>query len=108
MFLSLGDSRRKLGGTSHDEELIQAKAAAAARWERLLDLEGQVQWEEQHLAARPKKRPQAPGDDLIASEVIKRMEDAFATETDGLSAALADLRELAKKERRELESFITK
>jgi hypothetical protein len=53
------------------------------------------------------REPPQPGDELIASEVIKRMEAACATETAGMSASLGDLRELTKMERRELESFIT-
>lgn len=49
-----------------------------------------------------------PGDDLIATEGIKRMETAFETETEGMRAALEQLREQAKRERSELESFVVK
>lgn len=39
MFLSLGPDAMRLDGTAHDLELMEAKASAAARWSRLLDLE---------------------------------------------------------------------
>jgi hypothetical protein len=108
LFLGLGADCVKLDGSRHDAEWAEAKALAAHRWSRLLDLEGQVQREEQTLAARPKNRPKAPSDDLIASEVIERMATAFAQETDGMRAGVEQLKEQAKRERRELESLIVR
>ena len=88
--------------------MAEAKALAAHRWSKLLDLEAQVQREEQNLAARPKKRPPQRGDDMLANEVITRQEAAFATETAGMRAAIGQLKAQAKAERKELESFIAK
>jgi hypothetical protein len=57
------------------------------------------------LAVRSSTRPPEPRDDFIAPEVVKRMETDYAAQTDGRRAALDDLREFAKRERKELESF---
>jgi hypothetical protein len=40
--------------------LTEAKAAAAARWNQLLEMEQQVQHERRNLADRPKSRPAEP------------------------------------------------
>jgi hypothetical protein len=64
-----------------------------------------VQRDEQNLAARPKKRPSEPGDDMLASEVIKRQEAAFEEETKSRRESLAALKDQAKAERKQLESF---
>ena len=82
MFLWLGPDCLKLGGTAHDSELMEAKAVAAGRWSRLLDLEAQVHREEQNLAARPRKGACEPADKMLAAEVIKRFEAEFAAQTD--------------------------
>ena len=108
MFLSLGPDCLKLGGNRHDGELLEAKAIAAARWEQLFNLEQQVQREEQAVAARPKKRPAAPGDDMLASEVVERLNRAFEEESKGRRDGLEVLKAQAKHERAELEAFITK
>jgi hypothetical protein len=84
---------------------VEARLAAASRWHRLVELEGQIVREEQALAARPKKRPQQPNDDLIAPEGLKRLEDEFASRADYQRASLEELKEQAKKERSEVESF---
>lgn len=65
-----------------------------------------MQRDEQNLAARPKKRPSEPGDDMLASEVIKRQEAAFEEETKSRRReSLAALKDQAKAERKQLESF---
>lgn len=56
---------------------MEARGLAAHRWSRLFDLEAQVQRDEQKLVARPKKRPAQHGDDMLANEIIKRLETAF-------------------------------
>jgi hypothetical protein len=71
-----------------------------------LNLEGQVQREQQALAVRPEKCPQAPGDNMLATEVIERMATAFAAETDALRAGIEQLKTQATRERKELESLI--
>jgi hypothetical protein len=108
MFLSLGPDAAKLDGTRHDSELMEAKIAAASRWHRLVELEGQIVREEQALAARPKTRPQQPNDDLIAPTGLKRLEDEFAAKADYQRASLDALKEQAAKERAELTSFVVK
>lgn len=108
MFFGLGADCLKLGGNRHDQELLEAKAVAAARWEQLLNIEQQVVREEQAVAARPRKRPPAPGDDMLATEVIRRLELAFEEESKGRRDGLEVLKAQAKREREELEAFITK
>ena len=108
MFLSLGADAAKLDGNRHDSELMEAKVAAASRWHRLVELEGQIVREEQAVAARPKKRPQQPDDDLIPAEGLKRLEDEFAAKADCQRASLEELKETAKKERAELLAFVVK
>ena len=108
MFLSLGADAAKLDGNRHDSELMEAKVAAASRWHRLASLESQIVREEQALAARPKKRPHQAGDDLIAPEGLKRLEDEFAAKADYQRASLDALKEQAKRERAELTSFVVR
>jgi hypothetical protein len=74
----------------------------------LHSLEQQIQREEQAVAARPRKRPPARGDDMLADEVIKRLEAAFEEEARGRRDGLEVLRAQAKHERAELEAFIAK
>lgn len=62
----------------------------------------------QCLAALPKKRPAAPGDDMLASEVIERLNRAFEEESKGRRDGFEVLKAQAKHERAELESYITK
>jgi hypothetical protein len=108
MLLGLGPDCIKVAGSNHDAELAEARGLAANRWSALLDLEAQVQREEQNLALRPKKRPPAPGDDLLADEVIKRQEEAFAAQTAGRRDQIVLLKQQAKAQRAELESFIVR
>jgi hypothetical protein len=105
LFLGLGADAMKLAGTRHDAELAEARGLAAARWNQLLSMEAQVIHDEQQLAARPKKRPAQPGDDLLADEVIKRQEQAFEDQTRARRDSLEQLKEQAKRERKELESL---
>jgi hypothetical protein len=105
MFLSLGSDAELLGGAKHDQELMEAKHLAASRWAGLHNLEQQVQREEQAVAARPTKRPPARGDDMLATEVIKRLESAFEEESKGRRDGLEVLKAQAKAERKELEAF---
>ena len=74
----------------------------------MLDQEAQVEREQQNLAARPKKRPAAPGDDLLPARTLADRERAFEEQTKGLHVALAELRKLAAAKRKELESYIAK
>jgi hypothetical protein len=108
MFLTLGPDAAKLDGSRHDSELAEAKASAASRWTRLFDLESQVQREEQAVAARPKMRPAAPGDDLLPDRTLAERDRAFEEETKGRRDGLEVLKAQAKRERAELESFIGK
>jgi hypothetical protein len=71
-----------------------------------IGLEQQVQREEQAVAARPRKRPAARGDDMLATEVIKRLESAFEEESKGRRDGLEVLKAQAKHERAELEGYI--
>jgi hypothetical protein len=74
-------------------------------WGRLLDLEAQLQRRPRPWP-RPRKRPSEPADKMLADEVIKRVEAAYPSETDGLRVTLEELTASAKKERAELTSSV--
>jgi hypothetical protein len=106
MFLSLGpDCIRIADGTRHDAELAEAKGLAAWRWNQLLGMEQQIVREEQQLAARPKTRPAQPGDETLPDRTLEQRNADWQVETKDRRAAIAELRKLAEKERRELDSF---
>ena len=65
LWLTLGADVLKLDGTRHDAERAEARGLAMSRWNQLINIEQQVIREEQALVARPRKRPPAPGDDLV-------------------------------------------
>jgi hypothetical protein len=108
MWLSLGSDVTKLEGTRHDAELAEAKGIAAARWNQLLGLEAQIVREEQQLALRPKNRPISSTDDTLPDRFLEKQEQEWQEKTKYLHAAHAELKEQAKAERKELESFVTK
>jgi hypothetical protein len=108
MWLTLGADCITAAGSSHQAELAEALGIATSRWSRLLDMEGQVQREEQQIAARPKKRPSEVGDDLVPDRTLAERGRAWEEQTKHLRAAHAELRKLAETERKELESFVTK
>jgi hypothetical protein len=106
--LGLGSDVIKIAGTSHDVELAEARGLASWKWSRLLDLEGQVKRDEQNLAARPKTRPAQVADETLPDRTLKQRNAAYEQETKDLHAGFADLKEQARAERRELESYIVK
>jgi hypothetical protein len=105
MWLSLGSDVTKLEGTWHDGELLEARGLAAHRWGQLLGMEEQIGREEQQLALRPKKRPAQPGDELLPDRTLAQRDAGWQDETKHHRAALADMKEQAKRERRELEAL---
>jgi hypothetical protein len=66
-------------------------------------MEEQVVREEQALATRPKNRPTQPGDETLPDRTIEQRAADWQAETKHRHATLADTKELAKNERRELE-----
>ena len=108
LFLSLGPDVVKLDGSRHDAELMTAKASAAGRWMRLQQLEEQVEREAAILAARPKERGYAPGDEFVADSIVARQAEAWKAQTDEMASSLEYIREEAKKERAILQSFVVK
>jgi hypothetical protein len=106
MWLTLGpDVVLVAGSTRHDQELLEARSLAGHRWNVLLNQEEQIVQEEMALAGRPKQRPSQPGDDIIPDRTIQKWEAAWSDETRGLREQLAALKELAKNERQELQSW---
>jgi hypothetical protein len=69
-------------------------------------MEEQIVREEQQLAARPKTRPAQQGDDLLPDRTIAQRDADWQVETKNRRAGLEDLKEQAKRERKELESYI--
>jgi hypothetical protein len=108
LFLSLGPDVIRLDGSRHDSEIMTAKAAAAGRWLRLQQLEAQVEREAAILAARPKERGYAPGDEFTADSLVARQAEAWKVQTDEMASSLEYIREEARKERAALEWFIPK
>jgi hypothetical protein len=96
-------------GSRHDPALTEAKGLAAARWNRLLNMEAQVRRDEQILAVRPKKRPSGqPGDDVLPDRTLAQRDAAWLDETKHKVAVLADLKAQVKRERAEVESYAVK
>jgi hypothetical protein len=105
MWLTLGSDVTRLDGTRHDAALTEAKGLAMSRWNQLLSMEQQVAREEQVLAARPKTRPTQQGDEVLPDRTISQRAEAWLDETKHRRAALAELKEQAKRERKELEAL---
>jgi len=106
MFLSLGPDCIKIAeGTGFDGQMTEAKGLAASRWSQLLGLEQQVIREEGILAARPKTRLAQPGDEVLPDRTREQRNAAWQDETKHKRGALAELKEQAKRERKELEAL---
>jgi hypothetical protein len=102
MWLTLGRDVLLLDGNRHDAELAEARGLAVFRWNQLINIEQQVIREEQALAARPKKRPSAPGDDLVPDRTLAERDRAFEEESKGRRDGLEVLKAQAKHERASL------
>jgi hypothetical protein len=98
----------KIAGTNHDQELLEARGLAAHRWEQLFGMEQQIQRDTAALEARPKERPAQFGDETLPDRTLEVRNLDWEQQTEARALALAALREQAKRERAELESFITK
>jgi hypothetical protein len=105
MWLSLGRDCITAAGSQHQVEVAEALGIATNRWGRLLDMEQQVIREEQQLAARPKTRPTQVGDETLPDRTIEKRNADWQEETKHRRAAFADMKEQAKRERKELESL---
>jgi hypothetical protein len=105
MWLSLGPDCIRAAGSGHQPEIAEALGLATHRWGRLLDMEQQVIREEQTLAARGKTRPVQQGDEMLPDRTIAQRDAAYLDETKHRKAALAELKEQAKRERKELEAL---
>ena len=105
MWLTLGPDVLKFDGTRHDTELNEARGLAMSRWNQLLSLEQQVVREEALLAARPTNRPAQKGDEVLPDRTLEQRNVAWQDETKHKRGALADLKEQAKRERKELEAL---
>jgi hypothetical protein len=105
MWLSLGADCIKATGSSHRPEIDEALGLASHRWNQLLAMEQQVVREEAALATRPKKRPAQPGDEVLPDRTLAQRDAAWVDETKYKQDSLAALKEQAKRERKELESF---
>lgn len=105
MWLSLGPDVLKLDGSRHDAELAEARGLAMNRWGALLGMEQQIQRETADLAARPRKRPSERTDETLPDRTLEQRNKDWEQQTEHKATALALLREQAKRERAELESF---
>jgi hypothetical protein len=105
MWLTLGQDCIPAAGSGHRPEIDEALGLATHRWGRLLDMEAQIIREEQTLAARGKTLPTQPGDEMLPDRTISQRDAAYLDETKHRKAALAELKEQAKREREELEAL---
>ena len=108
MWLTLGQDCITAAGSGHRPEIDEALGLAAHRWNRLLDMEAQVQREEAALASRPKTRPAELTDETLPDRTLEKRNADWHEQTKHMRAAHEELRKLAEKERKELESFVTK
>ena len=108
MWLTLGQDCITAAGSGHRPEIDEALGLAAHRWSRLLDMEAQVQREEAALASRPKTRPAELTDETLPDRTLEKRNADWQEQTKHMRAAHEELRKLAEKERKELESFVTK
>lgn len=108
MWLTLGSDVLKLDGNRHDAALAEARGLAVFRWNQLINMEQQVIREEQKLATRPKTRPVQRADDQLPDRTIEKQDREWQAKTEYLRTTLEELKEQAKRERKELESYITR
>ena len=108
MFLTLGSDCTRIAGTVHDAELAEAKGIAASRWEQLLGMEAQIPREEANLAVLERGRVADAGDEFAPRELIAHKDAQHRDRVESRRAGLKQLKEEAKRVRKELESFITK
>lgn len=105
MWLTLGIDVVRVTNQMLQGEVAEALSVASHRWSRLADLESQITREEASLAARPKKRPTQPGDEMAPDRTIAEWESKWIAETEGLREQLKVLKTEAKQTRAELESY---
>ena len=90
----------KLTGTRHDVELMEARSP--------LRIAG-PNCSRSSVRSRPspaaEERPAQPGDELLPDRTLAQRDAGWQDETKHMQSALADLKEQAKRERKELESF---
>jgi hypothetical protein len=95
-------------GSNHHAEIDEALGLATSRWHQLLAVEQQVIRDEQALAIRPKQRPSQLGDETLSDRTLEQRNAGWQEETKHRRASLADLKEQAKRKRRELEALKTR
>lgn len=108
MWLSLGVDVIRAAGSSHRAEIGEALGLTVRRWEQLLNIEAQIPREETRLAVRERGRVPDPTDEYAPKELLAKKDSDHRQRVEGERAALKQLKEQAKAERKELESFITK
>ena len=108
MFLSLGADCTKIAGTAHDAELAEAKGIAASRWEQLLGMEAQIPREEANLAMLERGRVTDPSDEFAGPELRAKKDADHRDRVESRRGGLRQLKEEAKRVRKELESFQAK
>jgi hypothetical protein len=108
MFLSLGPDCTKIAGTAHDAELAEAKGIAASRWSQLLDLEQQIPREEANLAVLERGRVPDPTDEYAPKELLAKKDADHRSRVESRRAGLKQLKEEAKRGRKEPESYQVK
>jgi hypothetical protein len=108
MLLSLGQDCITAARSGHQAELTEALGLAAARWEQLLNLEAQIPREGAQLAALERGRVPDPADEFAPTELLAKKDAAHRNRVESRRESIKRLKEQAKAERKELESYIVK
>ena len=108
MWLSLGADVLRAANNTHADEINEALGIAAGRWSQLLDMEAQVPREEARLATMERGRAPDPADEFSPKELLDKKDKAHRERVEGTRSSLKQLKEEARRVRRELESFQAK
>jgi hypothetical protein len=108
MWLSLGPDVIRAARSSHQPEIAEALGSAVRRWELLLNLEAQIPREEAHLAVLERGRIPDPADEYAPRELLAKKDAAHRATVESRRDQVKQMKEQAKRERKELESFVTK
>lgn len=108
MWLSLGADCIKAVGSSHADEINEALGLASYRWEQLLGMEAQIPREEAKLATLERGRVPEPADEFTPRELLAKKDADHRNRVESRRDGLKQLKEEAKRIRKELESFQAK
>ena len=96
------------GSSGHADEINEALGLAASRWEQLLGMEAQIPREEANLAVLERGRVPDPTDEFAGPELRAKKDADHRDRVESRRRGLKQLKEEAKRMRKELDSFQAK